>query len=630
MAKKQFKAESKRLLDLMINSIYTNQEIFLREIISNASDAIDKLAYQALTDQNVGLNRDDFVIQLSVDKDARTLTVSDNGIGMTQEEMEQNLGTIARSGSLQFKEQMEKKDDIDIIGQFGVGFYSAFMVADSITVISKKYGSDTACSWQSSGADGYTIQPCARETAGTSVIMTLKADTDDEKYSKYLETWELQRLVKKYSDYIRYPIKLELEKQRVKAGTEDSEKPEYETYTENTTLNSMVPIWQRSKADVTDAEYNSFYKEKFHDYEDPLAIIHVSVEGAVTYKALLFIPARLPFDYNAKDYKKELQLYSSGVMIMENCEELLPNHFAFIKGVVDSQDLSLNISRELLQHDRQLRTIAKNLDKKVRAELARMLKDDRKKYETLWEAFGRPLKYGLVDGYGARKDELQDLMLFYSSKQEKLVTLQEYTEAMGEDQKYIYYASGENRERLTNLPQMERLRSRGYDVLLFTDSVDEFIPETIRDYKEKEFRNISSEDLGLDSDEEKKAVEEQAEQDKELLDFLKEALGGKVKSVTLSGALGSHAVSLRPDGSVSFEMEKYFSRVSPGMGVKADRVLELNPAHPVFAALKQAKDEDPEKAKAYAALLYDQALLIADLPVEDPTDFADRVCALMK
>ena len=630
MAKKQFKAESKRLLDLMINSIYTNQEIFLREIISNASDAIDKLAYQALTDQNVGLNRDDFVIQLSVDKDARTLTVSDNGIGMTQEEMEQNLGTIARSGSLQFKEQMEKKDDIDIIGQFGVGFYSAFMVADSITVISKKYGSDTACSWQSSGADGYTIQPCARETAGTSVIMTLKADTDDEKYSKYLETWELQRLVKKYSDYIRYPIKLELEKQRVKAGTEDAEHPEYETYTENTTLNSMVPIWQRSKADVTDAEYNSFYKEKFHDYEDPLAIIHVSVEGAVTYKALLFIPARLPFDYNAKDYKKELQLYSSGVMIMENCEELLPNHFAFIKGVVDSQDLSLNISRELLQHDRQLRTIAKNLDKKVRAELARMLKDDRKKYETLWEAFGRPLKYGLVDGYGARKDELQDLMLFYSSKQEKLVTLQEYTEAMGEDQKYIYYASGENRERLTNLPQMERLRSRGYDVLLFTDSVDEFIPETIRDYKEKEFRNISSEDLGLDSDEEKKAVEEQAEQDKELLDFLKEALGGKVKSVTLSGALGSHAVSLRPDGSVSFEMEKYFSRVNPGMGVKADRVLELNPAHPVFAALKQAKDEDPEKAKAYAALLYDQALLIADLPVEDPTDFADRVCALMK
>ena len=630
MAKKQFKAESKRLLDLMINSIYTNQEIFLREIISNASDAIDKLAYQALTDQNVGISRDEFVIQLAVDKDARTLTVTDNGIGMTQEEMEQNLGTIARSGSLQFKEQMEKQEDIDIIGQFGVGFYSAFMVAEEITVISKKYGSDTAFVWQSSGADGYTIQPCDRQEVGTSVIMKLKADTDDEKYSKYLETWELQRLVKKYSDYIRYPIKLELEKQRVKEGTEDSDKPEYETYTENTTLNSMVPIWQRNKADVTEEEYNSFYKEKFHDFEDPLATIHVSVEGAVTYKALLFIPSRLPFDFNAKDYKKELQLYSSGVMIMENCEELLPSHFAFVKGVVDSQDLSLNISRELLQHDRQLRTIAKNLDKKVRAELARMLKDDREKYEKLWEAFGRPLKYGLMENYGARKDELQDLMLFYSSKEQKLVTLQEYVDAMGEEQKYIYFASGETRERLTNLPQMERLKNRGHDVLLFTDSVDEFIPEMVHDYKEKEFRNITTEDLGLESEEDKKAIEEQAEADKALLDFVKDALDGKVKAVTLSSALGSHAVSIKPEGGVSFEMEKYFNRVNPGMGVKADRVLELNPEHPVFAVLKEAMEADPGKAKDYAALLYDQAMLIADMPIEDPTAFADRICELMK
>lgn len=629
MAKKQFKAESKRLLDLMINSIYTNQEIFLRELISNASDAIDKLAYLSLTDQNVGISRDQFAIQLSVDKDARTLTVSDNGIGMTQEEMEQNLGTIARSGSRQFKEQMEQKEEIDIIGQFGVGFYSAFMVSDQVTVISKKYGADTAFQWQSSGADGYTIQPCERSEAGTSVIMKLKEDTDDEKYSKYLETWELQRLVKKYSDYIRYPIKLELEKQRAKEGTEDAEHPEYETYRENCTINSMIPIWQRNKSEVTEEEYNNFYKEKFHDYEDPLATIHVSVEGAVTYKALLYIPSRLPFDFNAKDYKKELQLYSSGVMIMENCEELLPSHFAFVKGVVDSQDLSLNISRELLQHDRQLRTIAKNLDKKVRAELARMLKDEREKYEKLWNAFGRPLKYGLVDNYGAHKEELQDLVLFYSSKQDKLVTLQEYAEAMGEDQKYIYYASGESRERIKNLPQMDRLKGRGYDVLLFTDSVDEFIPKMLHSYKEKEFRNISAEDLGLESEEEKKAMEEKTEQDKELLDFLKEALGDQVKTVALSGALGSHAVSLKPEGGVSFEMEKYFNRVNPGMGVRAERILELNPEHPVFAALKKAKEEDPEKARNYAALLYDQALLIADMPIENPTAFADRICELM-
>lgn len=629
MAKKQFKAESKRLLDLMIHSIYTNQEIFLRELISNASDAIDKLAYLSLTDQNVGISRDQFAIQLSVDKDARTLTVSDNGIGMTQEEMEQNLGTIARSGSRQFKEQMEQKEEIDIIGQFGVGFYSAFMVSDQVTVISKKYGADTAFQWQSSGADGYTIQPCERSEAGTSVIMKLKEDTDDEKYSKYLETWELQRLVKKYSDYIRYPIKLELEKQRAKEGTEDAEHPEYETYRENCTINSMIPIWQRNKSEVTEEEYNNFYKEKFHDYEDPLATIHVSVEGAVTYKALLYIPSRLPFDFNAKDYKKELQLYSSGVMIMENCEELLPSHFAFVKGVVDSQDLSLNISRELLQHDRQLRTIAKNLDKKVRAELARMLKDEREKYEKLWNAFGRPLKYGLVDNYGAHKEELQDLVLFYSSKQDKLVTLQEYAEAMGEDQKYIYYASGESRERIKNLPQMDRLKGRGYDVLLFTDSVDEFIPEMLHSYKEKEFRNISAEDLGLESEEEKKAMEEKTEQDKELLDFLKEALGDQVKTVALSGALGSHAVSLKPEGGVSFEMEKYFNRVNPGMGVRAERILELNPEHPVFAALKKAKEEDPEKARNYAALLYDQALLIADMPIENPTAFADRICELM-
>ena len=630
MAKKQFKAESKRLLDLMINSIYTNQEIFLREIISNASDAIDKLAYLALTDQNVGINRDEFAIQLTVDKEAGTLTVTDNGIGMTQEEMENNLGTIARSGSLQFKNEMEKQEDIDIIGQFGVGFYSAFMVAEHITVISKKYGSDEAFRWESTGAEGYTIEPAERDGVGTTIIMKLKADTEDEKYSKYLETHELQELVKKYSDYIRYPVKLELEKSRQKEQpAEEGKAPEYETYTENTTLNSMIPLWQRNKADVKQEEYNAFYKEKFHDYEDPLATIHVSVEGAVTYKALLFIPTRLPFDYNIKEFKKDLRLYSSGVMIMESCDDLLPDYFGFVKGIIDSQDLSLNISRELLQHDRQLKIIAKNLDKKIRAELLKLLKDDRETYEKFWSACGRSVKYGMVDNYGLKKDDLKDLVLYYSSKQEKLVTMQEYVEAMGESQKHIYYASGVSRDRAAKLPQMEQLKNRGYDVLLFTDSIDEFIPETLHSYNEKDFRNISTADLDLESDEEKKAMEDQAEADKELLDFLKDALDGKVKRVALSNALGSHAVSIKPDGGMTFEMEKYFNRVTPGGAFKADRILELNPAHPVFAALKQAKEADPEKAKKYIVLLYNQALLIADMPIEDPTGYADLVCSLM-
>ena len=627
MAKKQFKSESKRLLDLMINSIYTNQEIFLREIISNASDAIDKLAYLALTDQKVGISREEFAIQLTVDKDARTLTVTDNGIGMNQEEMEKNLGTIARSGSLQFKQEMEEQEAIDIIGQFGVGFYSAFMVSEEITVLSRKYGEEQAYEWKSSGADGYTVKPAEKDTVGTSVIMKLKADTEDERYSRYLETWQLQQLVKKYSDYIRYPIKLLTEKSRLKEDSGD--KPEYETVIENETLNSMIPIWQRSRSEVKEEEYNAFYKEKFHDFEDPMATIHVSVEGAVTYKALLFIPSRLPYDFNAKDYKKDLQLYSSGVMIMENCEDLLPTHFAFVKGIVDSQDLSLNISREMLQHDRQLKAIAKNLDKKIRAELTKMMKDDREKYEKLWESFGRPIKYGVLENYGARKADLQDLMLFRSSKQDKMISLAEYADAMGEEQKYIYFAAGENKERLANLPQMERLQNRGCDVLFFTDSMDEFIPETLRNYKEKEFRNILTDDLGFETEEEKKAMQEREEADKELLDYITEALAGKVKSVSLSGSLGSHAVSVRPEGGVSFEMEKYFSRVNPEMAIKADRVLELNPEHPAFAALKAAKENDPDKAKKYAELLYNQAMLIADMPIEDPTAFADLICSLM-
>ena len=629
MAKKQFKAESKRLLDLMINSIYTHQEIFLREIISNASDAIDKLAYQALTDEKVGLNRSDFAIQLKVDEPSRTLTVSDNGIGMDKDEMENNLGTICKSGSLQFKKDMEKQEDIDIIGQFGVGFYSAFMVADTVTVISKKYGSEEAWKWTSSGADGYTMEPAEREGAGTDVIMTLKADAEDEQYSRFLKTWELQKLVKKYSDYIRYPIKLEMEKSRVKEETKDSEKPEYETYTENETLNSMVPLWQRAKKDITPEEYNNFYKEKFFDFEDPIATIHVSVEGAVTYKALLYIPARAPYDFYTKDFKKGLQLYSSGVMIMENCEELLPDCFRFVRGVVDSQDLSLNISREMLQHDRQLKFIAANLEKKIKAELAKLMESDREKYEKFYAAFGMQLKYGVLNDYGAKKELLQDLILYWSHKQNKLVSFKEYADAMPEEQKYIYFASGENRQRLSQLPQLEKLTEKGFDVLLMTDEVDGFVPQTLQKYGEKEFRSVTQDDLGIQTDEEKKAAEEKAEQAKTTLDFVKETLGERVKEVKLSDALGSHPVCVVPGEGMTFEMEKYFKRVSPEMDMKAEKVLELNASHPMFAKLQIAVAQEPEKAKKIVEILYAQALLMADLPLEDPGAYSDLVCELL-
>ncbi|MCI8525320.1 MAG: molecular chaperone HtpG [Oscillospiraceae bacterium] len=631
MAKKQFKAESKRLLDLMINSIYTHQEIFLREIISNASDAIDKLAYLSLTDQNVGLDRGDFAIRITADEKNRMLTVSDNGIGMDRAEMEENLGTIAKSGSLQFKKDMEEqKEDIDIIGQFGVGFYSAFMVAEAVTVISRKYGADEAWMWQSSGAEGYTMTACEKDCAGTDIIMKLKADTDDEQYSRFLQEYELRRLVKKYSDYIRYPIQMDVTKQRVTEESKDSEKPEYESYTENETLNSMVPLWQRNKKDVTAEAYSQFYKDKFFDFEDPIAHLHLSVEGAVTYKALLYVPARAPYDFYTKEFKKGLQLYSSGVMIMENCEDLLPEHFRFVRGVVDSQDLSLNISRELLQHDRQLKFIAGNLEKKIKAELAKLMKDDREKYERFFGAFGRNLKYGIVADYGAHKELLQDLMLFWSSRENKLVSLKEYTEAMGEEQKYIYFAVGESRERLAQLPQLELLREKGCDVLFFTEDVDEFIPQTLQKYAEKEFRNIAADDLGLTSDEEKKAIEEKQEAAKPTLDFIKETLGDKVKEVRLSAALKSHPVCLAPEAGMSFEMEKYFQRMSPEMGVKAGRILELNAAHPVFAALQLAVAQDKEKAEKYVRILYAQALLMADLPLENPTEYTDLICGMMQ
>ena len=630
MEKKHFQAESKRLLDLMINSIYTHKEIFLREILSNGSDAIDKLAYQALTDEKVGMSRSDFAIRIQADKQTRTLTVSDNGIGMDQTEMEENLGTICRSGSLKFKQEMEKKDDVDIIGQFGVGFYSAFMVADEVTVISKKYGSDTAFMWKSSGADGYTIEPAERESAGTDVIMKLKEDTEDEQYSRFLESYTIQGLVRKYSDYIRYPIKMNVESQRLKEGTEDSDKPEYETVIEDRTLNSMIPIWQKAKKDVTDEEYNSFYKEKFYDFEDPLAVIHASVEGAVTYKALLYIPARAPFDFNTKDFKKGLQLYSSGVLIMENCADLLPDCFRFVRGVVDSQDLSLNISREMLQHDRQLKFMAGNLEKKIKAELTKMLENDREKYEKFFTVFGMQLKYGVVADYGQKKDMLQDLLLYWSNKQGKLITLKEYADAMPEEQKYIYYATGESRARLGQLPQLEQLNEKGYDVLFMTEEVDEFVPQSLMKYADKELRNVASEDLGLASEEEKKAAEEKAEQAKPTLEFVKQALGDSVKEVRLSTNLGSHPVCLVPEGGMTFEMEKYFRRVSPEMQAKADRVLELNPEHPVFAALQLAVAQDPEKAKKYVKILHTQALMMADLPVENAAEYTELVCELMK
>ena len=629
MEKKQFKAESARLLDLMINSIYTNKEIFLREIISNASDAIDKLAYTALTDDKVGIDRDAFAITITRAEDARILTVSDNGIGMSREEMEENLGTIAKSGSLGFKQAMEKQEGIDIIGQFGVGFYSAFMVASSVTVISKKYGVDTAWRWTSDGADGYTIQEVERDYPGTDVIMTLKPDTEDDKFSEFLDEYKLRGLIRKYSDYIRYPIRMAVTKSRKKADSPE-DKPEYESYTQEETLNSMVPIWYRNKKDVTQEEYESFYREKFFDYNKPLRTVHFNTEGAVSFKALLYIPGKAPFDFYSNDFKRGLQLYSSGVMIMESCEELLPEHFRFVRGVVDSQDLSLNISREMLQHSRQLTVIARGIEKKIRSELKSMLQNDREEYEKFYAVFGRQLKYGAVADYGAHKDATQDLLLFYSHKQGKMVTLQEYVDAMAETQEKIYFAPGENTQRLAKLPQVKALENKGFDVLLFGDEVDEFIPQTLMTYAEKPFCNVTTEDLGLQSDEEKKAAEEKAEELKGFLTFVKESLGEQVKEVRLSANLGDAPVCMTPDAGMSFEMEKYMKRVNPEMAFPVGRILELNPEHQAVQALQKAMTEDPLKAKDYAQLLCCQAQLMADLPLEDPIAYTELVCKLMQ
>ena len=627
METKQFKAESQRLLDLMINSIYTHKEIFLREIISNASDAMDKLAYTALTDDKVGLNRDDLKITIIRDKDAGMITVSDNGIGMNREEMEENLGTIAKSGSLGFKQAMEKNEDIDIIGQFGVGFYAAFMVAASVTVISKKYGEDTAWKWTSKGAEGYTIEESVRANPGTDVIMTLKADTEDDNYSRFLEEWEIRNLVKKYSDYIRYPIQMEVGKS-FNAGTQ--EEPKYETIQTMETLNSMVPLWQKSKKDVTEEEYNGFYQDKFYDYTKPLATIHTSAEGTVSYKALMYIPAKAPFDFYTKDYKRGLQLYSSGVMIMENCEDLVPEHFRFVRGVVDSQDLSLNISREMLQHNRQLTIIAKNIEKKIKGELTSMLKDNREKYLEFYGAFGRQLKYGTVADYGAHKASCQDLLLFWSHREGKLITLKEYVEAMAEGQEKIYYISGENTERMGKLPQVKTLSAKGYDVLLFTDEVDEFVPQTLMNYEEKNFCNAATEDLGLQSEEEKKELEEKTQAMQGMLDFVKNTMGEAVQEVKLNGDLGDSPACVTPGSGMSFEMEKYMRRMNPEVPFPSHRILELNPEHEAVKAMQNAMVGDTQKAKDYAELLYGQALLMADLPLEDPAEFGKLVCKLMK
>lgn len=640
MAKKQFKAESKRLLDMMINSIYTHKEIFLRELISNASDAIDKLYFRSLTDDSVKLKKKDFFIRLAADKENRTLTVRDNGIGMTKEELEKNLGTIAKSGSLDFKNENETGGKVDVIGQFGVGFYSAFMVASRVTVRSRAFGAQEAWQWESTGAEGYTIEPCDKEDVGTEVILVVKENEGEEHYDEFLDDWRLAGIVKKYSDYIRYPIKMLREKSRAIEGTDKDEEghykaPEYETYTEDETLNSMVPIWKRDKKKVKDEEYAQFYKDKFGDYSDPARVIQSKTEGTATFNALLFIPSRTPYNYYTKEYEKGLQLYSSGVLIMEKCADLLPDYFSFVKGLVDSEDLSLNISREMLQHDSQLKLIKTTLERKIKNELASWLKNDREKYEEFFRNFGLQLKMGCYASYGMNKELLQDLLLFHSAKENKLVTLREYYEAMPEDQKYIYYAAGESTDRLAKLPAAERVLDKGFDILYLTDDVDEFMLQMLRSYgdkeKEKEFRNISADDLGIETDAEKEEVKAKNEENKELFEAMKGALDGKVTEVRLSQRLKSHPVCLSSSGPLSIEMEKVLNSMPAQQEkVKSEKVLELNGEHEVFAALKRLFEAgDKEKLAAYSEILYDQALLIEGLALEDPVAYANNVCKLM-
>lgn len=630
MAMKEFQAESKRLLDLMINSIYTHKEIFLRELISNASDAIDKLYYRTLEDGATGLSREDFFIRLDVDKEARTLSITDNGIGMTQEELDNNLGVIARSGSLQFKQEAEQKEDVDIIGQFGVGFYSAFMVSDRVTVDTRAFGADEAWHWESEGLAGYEITPGTKADRGTTITLHLKADTEDENYSEFLDQFRIQQLVKKYSDYIRYPIRMEVSHTHVKEGTGvDGKEPEYETHTEVETLNSMTPLWKKSRSEVSEDELNAFYKEKFYDWQDPLKVIRSSTEGAATYTALLFLPSHAPMDYYTREYEKGLQLYASGVLIMDKCADLLPDCFSFVKGLVDSQDLSLNISREMLQHDRQLKLIASRLEKKIASELQSMLNNDREKYEQFWKAFGLQLKYGMYDNYGAKKDELKDLVLFTSSAEKKLTTLKEYVSRMKPEQKYIYYGCGETVERILGLPQAEALQEKGYEMLCLTDNVDEFALRMLMKYDDKEFRNISADDLELESAEEKEKTQALAEENKDLLAFVKDALGDKVKDVRVSGKLKSHPVCITTDGMISTEMEKVINAMPAQEKIKAQRVLEINASHPIFQRLQELYAKDKDRLKLYAEVLYDQALLIEGISLEDPSDFSQKLCQLL-
>ncbi len=626
MEKKQFKSESKRMLDLMIHSIYTNRDIFLRELISNSSDAIDKIYYKALTDKSINFNKGDYFIKISIDKDNRVLKIADTGIGMTENDLENNLGVIAQSGSLKFKKENELDDEHGIIGQFGVGFYSAFLVSDKVTVISKALNSDEAYKWESEGADGYTIEKTTKDTVGTEIILKIKENNDDENFDKYLDEYNIQSLIKKYSDFIRYPIKMDLTKSKLKEGSES----EYEEYTEEETINSMVPLWKKNKNQLKDEDYNNFYLEKHYGFDTPLSHLHISVDGAISYNSILFIPERAPYDFYSKEYEKGLELYSNGVLIMNRCADLLPDYFGFVKGVVDSEDLSLNISREILQHDRQLRLIAKNIKTKIKNELKNMLKNDREKYEKFYNSFGRQLKYGVYSEFGANKDVLEDLLMFYSSKEKKLVTLDEYLERMTEEQKYIYYAVGNSIDRIEKLPQTELLLDKGYEILYFKEDVDEFAIKMLMSYKDKEFKSVSSGDLGIEPEDKRELSEEETKENGSILDAMREALSSKVKTVKASKILKNHPVCLSAEGEVTIEMEKILSTMPNNEGVKAEKVLEINTNHDVFKALKNAYENDKDKFNLYTNILYNEALLIEGLSIEDPVEFTNNISKLMK
>ena len=626
---KEFKAESKRLLEMMINSIYTHKEIFLRELISNASDAMDKLYFKSMSGEGESVSRADMAITISADKDARTLVITDNGIGMTRDELENNLGTIAQSGSFAFKNENEKTEDVDIIGQFGVGFYSAFMVAKRVTVVSKAYGGDSAYKWESEGVDGYTISNAEKDSHGTIITLEIKDNTEDENYDEFLTPYKIKELIKRYSDYIRYPIKMDVEHEKLKEGTgENGVEPEYEKEIVTETLNSMIPIWKKAKSELKDEDYNHFYKEKFYDYTDPILHIHSKTEGTATYSALLYIPSQAPYDYYSKSFEKGLQLYSSGVMIMEKCGDLLPDYFSFVKGLVDSEDLSLNISREMLQHDRQLKIIAKSIEKSIKNELKKLRKNDREKYEKFFETFGTQIKYGIYESYGMNKAELQDLLMFKTSNG-GMTTLEEYVSRMKEEQKYIYFASGSSVTRIESLPQTEQVRDKGYEILYLTDHVDEFCLQMMHDFDGKEYKSVSADDLGLETEAEKEEIKKEQESSQPLFDFMTEKLGGKVKAVKLSQRLKNHPVCITSEGNLSVEMEKVLSAMPNGEGAKAEKVLEINPNHAIYNKLKSLYESDKDKAADYADILYSQALLIEGMPIENPVEFSNKICEIM-